>query len=153
MARNEKMNGIKIDFVSGIIYINKSFNERANNPMSEEYKLLKEVRNDNPSFKVVYREGKERTSPYKNLKYANMDKYIKVYENSDELLEMFEKVKELSKSQPNPYNFVKGWFKEQFPNYKKIPQFNKDGKLYAFPIPPKAEEAENTKELKEVSNF
>lgn len=153
MGRNaEKMNGIKIDFVSGIIYISKSFNERANNPMSEEYKLLKEVRNDNPSFKVVYREGKERTSPYKNLKYANMEKYIKVYENSDELLEMFKKVKILSKSHPSPYNYVVDWFMEQFPNYKKLPKFV-DGKLYAFPIVPKAEEAESTEELKEVSNF
>ena len=151
MAHNsEKMNGIKIDFVSGIIYINKSFNERANNPMSEEYKLLKEVRNDNPSFKVVYREGKERTSPYKNLKYANMEKYIKVYENSDELLEMFEKVKILSKSHPSPYNYVVDWFMEQFPNYKEMPKFNNEGKLYVFPIVPKAEE---TEELKEVSNF
>ena len=43
MARNEKMNGIKIDFVSGIIYISNSFNERANNPTSDEYRLLKEV--------------------------------------------------------------------------------------------------------------
>ena len=153
MARNEKMNGIKIDFVSGIIYINNSFNERANNPTSDEYRLLKEVRNDNPSFRVVYRETKKKTSPNKNLKYENMEKYIKVYENADELLEMFEKVKELSKSQPSPYNFVKGWFREQFPNYKKLPKFNKEGKLYAFPIPPKAEEAENTEELKTAYNF
>lgn len=146
MARNEKMNGIKIDFVSGIIYISNSFNERANNPTSDEYRLLKEVRNDNPSFKVVYRETKKKTSPNKNLKYDNMEKYIKVYENADELLEMFEKVKELSKSQPSPYNFVKDWFKEQFPNYKKLPKFSKEGKLYAFPILP-------TEENKEVSNF
>ena len=151
MARNEKMNGIKIDFVSGIIYINNSFNERANNPTSDEYRLLKEVRNDNPSFRVVYKETKKKTSPNKNLKYENMEKYIKVFENADELLEMFGKVKKLSKSQPNPYKFVKGWFKEQFPNYKKIPQFNKEGKLYAFPIVPKVEEAESNEELKKVS--
>ena len=56
------------------------------------------------------------------MTYANMEKYIKVYENADELLEIFYDVREMSKNQKSPYKFVYDWFISQFPKYNEIPK-------------------------------
>jgi hypothetical protein len=61
-----------------------------------------------------------------------MEKHIRAYDNSAELLEVFETVKALSKPAASPYKFVADWFVEQFPDYDKAPTF-KDGKLTAVP--------------------
>ena len=63
-------------------------------------------------------------NPAKGLTYANMERYIRVFKNADELLEQFENVKELAAAQSNPYMYVKQWFISQFPNYKELPDFS-----------------------------
>lgn len=143
--------GLKIDFVKRTITITAEYDRTLNeNPFGNEAKEFRALLKELKGFEVIRATRKGTTASNKNLKYKNMEKYIKVFENSDELMEMFELAKKISVVQPNPYNFVRGWFKEQFPNYKEMPKFNKEGKLYVFPIVPKAEE---TEELKEVSNF
>ena len=49
-----------------------------------------------------------------------------VFKNAAELREQFEIVKTMSKGQPNAYNYVKGWFVKQFPDYKALPDFTSD---------------------------
>ena len=73
-------------------------------------------------------------NPSKNLTYANMERYINVYANAAELLEMLERVKELGAAQTNSVQFVKRWFISQFPNYKKLPDFT-SSKLIVEVIP------------------
>ena len=79
--------------------------------------------------------GREQTSAKKNtrLTYENMETHIKVYENADELMEVFESVKALSQTCASPYKYVRDWFEAQFPNYKKAPVFQ-NGKLTIVPI-------------------
>jgi hypothetical protein len=62
-----------------------------------------------------------------------MEIHIKVYENADELMDVFESVKALSKTCASPYKYVRNWFEAQFPNYKKTPVFQ-DGKLTIVPV-------------------
>ena len=78
--------------------------------------------------------GREQTSAKANarLTYENMETHIKVYENADELMDVFESVKALSKTCASPYKYVRDWFEAQFPNYKKTPLF-KDGGLTVAP--------------------
>ena len=143
----------KVDFVKKTIVITTEYERQMNeNPYSVEAKEFRSLLKELKGFEVI-RPKRKATSNNKNLTYKNMEKYISVFENRDELMEMFNLAKSLSLVQPNPYNFVKGWFKEQFPNYKEMPKVSKDGKLYAFPIVPKAEEAESTEELKKAYNF
>ena len=62
----------------------------------------------------------------KNLTYKNMISYIKTLNNSEELLNNFQVVKERSHGKPSPYKYVKDWFVSQFPNYSSIPEFKKE---------------------------
>ena len=57
-----------------------------------------------------------------------------VYENSKELLSRFEQVRQLSLKESNPYQFVLKWFKEQFPNFREVPDFSTN--LYSNPLEP-----------------
>lgn len=144
---------VMVDYKTRKIVVSEDFYERATDPFSNEAIQFETLRNRFVGFSLEIAKKKKSTASNKNLKYKNMEKYISVFENRDELMEMFNLAKSLSLVQPNPYNFVKGWFKEQFPNYKEMPKVSKDGKLYAFPIVPKAEETEKAEELKRAYNF
>lgn len=75
----------------------------------------------------------KKAHPAKGLTCEHMERYINVHENAGELLDIFQKVKELAACQTNSYLYVKNWFVPQFPNYKETPSF-KNGKLYVLPI-------------------
>ena len=74
-----------------------------------------------------------KAKPKSRLTYANMKKHIAAYENSAELLDVFDTVEALSKPAASPYKFVSDWFVAQFPDYNKAPAF-KDGKLTVLPV-------------------
>ena len=135
MATEKKLSGYKINFVTNTLTMNYKFHTASQEYGTEENKLVKEILNDFPSLSVVVKAGREVKTPNKNkrLTYANMKKHIAAYENSAELLEVFETVKALSKPAASPYKFVADWFVEQFPNYDKAPTF-KDGKLTVLPV-------------------
>ena len=137
-------NGYKIDFENNTLVMNYKFYAASQEYGTAQNKLVKKIMNDFPSLAVVVKSGRETKTPNKNkrLTYANMEKHIAVYENSDELMEVFESVKALSATVASPYKYVSDWFVEQFPDYKKTPSF-KDGKLTVLPV-----KAPDTKEYK-----
>ncbi len=136
------MKGYKIDFATNTLTMNYKFSAAANQFDTPEYKLVKKIRRDFPELTVVVKAGREKKSarPNARLTYENMEQYIRVYENADELLDVFESVKAMSKSAKSPYKYVCDWFKQQFPNYKATPVY-KDGKLtIVTPEAPKIKE-------------
>ena len=120
----------KIDFAANTITLTKAFEEAAANMESAEYKMLLKLREDFPNIQIVRktRRAPKTANPNRNLTYANMERYMSVFKNAAELLEQFKIVKTMSKGQPNAYNYVKGWFVKQFPDYKALPDFT-SGKL------------------------
>lgn len=99
--------GLKIDFVKRTITITAEYDRTLNeNPFGNEAKEFRALLKELKGFEVIRATRKGTTASNKNLKYKNMEKYIKVFENSDELMEMFELAKKISVVQPNPYNFV-----------------------------------------------
>ena len=126
--------GYKIMFAENTVIMNKKFAAAAAKYGTIENITLYHIRNDFPGMKEVVVSGREcdKAKPNHRLTYDHMDEYIKVYENADELKEVFETVKALSKPAASPYKFVADWFVEQFPDYDKAPTF-KDGKLTAVP--------------------
>ena len=78
---------------------------------------------------------------------------MNVFQNADKLLAQFEVVKECSKQQPSPYKFVLDWFKAQFPNYKKQPDFSNNASkvidLAAFQKKQEEKKAENEQKEKD----
>ena len=120
----------KLDLAANTITLTKAFEEAAANMESAEYRMLLQLRTDFPTMQIIRktRRAPKTSNPNRNLTYANMEKYMSVFKNATELKEQFEIVKTMSKGQPNAYNYVKGWFVKQFPDYKALPDFT-SGKL------------------------
>ena len=138
------MTGYKINFAANTITITADFETKANDPNTEQYRLLKQIQGDYPAMKISRKTHRspKACNPSKGLTYANMERYINVYENAAELLERFEEVKKLSVVQANSYMYVKSWFISQFPNYKALPDFT-SLKLIAKVIPATSRTAED----------
>lgn len=135
MANNKKPKGYKIDFSTNTLVMNYKFHAASQEYGTEEYKLVKKIQKDCPSLSIVVKAGREvkTTNKNKRLTYENMEKHILAYDNHEELLKMFARVKKLSAPLASPYKYVSDWFVAQFPDYKKTPIL-KDGKLVIFPI-------------------
>lgn len=143
--------GYKILFNENTVIMNYKFAAAAAKYGTPENKLMKDIRNDFPGMAEVVVSGREQTSARKNtrLTYENMETHIKVYENADELMEVFESVKALSQTCASPYKYVRDWFEAQFPNYKTAPVFQ-NGKLSIVPIAP-TKKSEYKQKMSKVS--
>lgn len=147
-------NNYKINFAANTITITKRFEDAANNPNSEEFQLLRQILADYPTMKILHhtRRAPQKCRPTKRLTYANMEKYMSVFENAAELLEQFETVQRLSKTQPSPYAYVVEWFTKQFPKYKELPDFKGNSpKVTILPAPLTREEKAASAESDKVA--
>ena len=128
-------NGYKILFDTNTVIMNYKFAAAAAEYGTPEYNLMKSIRTDFPGMAEVVVSGRVQTTAKANhrLTYENMEKHIRVYENADELLEVFKTVKAASAAVASPYKYVADWFKAQFPNYQNAVVFN-DGKLTVAPV-------------------
>ncbi|MCR1906079.1 hypothetical protein [Intestinimonas butyriciproducens] len=136
-------NTYKIDFVNNTLAMSKAFEEATNNPASEEYKLLKQLRADFPGLTITRktRRAPKKARPTKNLTYKHMEQYMSVFKNAGELLAQFDTVKRCSLGQNSPYKFVREWFEAQFPKYKELPDFGNNAlKVIDFPTSQKKQE-------------
>lgn len=127
------MKNYKIDFEKQTVIITKDFAERAENINSEEYNILMKVRKDFPNMKVLNysHRSPKKANKNKGLTYNRMETYIKLFDNAEELLKMFELVKRASLVQNNSYLFVKKWFLATFPDFLEMPNVE-NGKLIAL---------------------
>ena len=129
------LKGYKIDFAANTLTMNYKFAAAAKQYGSAEYNLIKQIQADFPTINIITKAGRNITTPRptKRMKYVNMEKYIRAYENADELLKMFETVKKMSAPLKSPYKYVHDWFVMQFPDYKETPKLM-EAKLHIIPI-------------------
>ena len=137
----------RIDFTKMTLTMTAEFADRAYDPSTEEYEILTRLQRDFPRLRVVRKTHRspKTANPAKGLTYERMEKYIRLHENADELLDLFQKVQSAGRGYP----YVKAWFIKQFPNYKNVPDF-KDGKLRVVE-PVEAPNAEDTEDVAEVA--
>ena len=137
MNEEKKLRGYKINFATETLVVNYTFNEALNDPTSAEYNLWKTLREDFPNMRIEVKSGRVQKKAHHNkrLTYKNMATYINAHANADELLDVFETVKALSKPLASPYAYVHDWFVLQFPNYKQTVIF-KDDKITVAPVKP-----------------
>lgn len=133
MANKNKIKGYEIDFTTNTLYINYKFAEASTEYGTTEYKLLQNIRRDLPNIKIVKRAGRKQTTcnASKRLTYKNMQEYIRVQENSEQLLASFMLARIESQCAPSPYAFVRDWFVKQFPNYQECKTFERE-KIITF---------------------
>ena len=127
--------GYKINFATNTLVMNYKIYAASQEYGTDENNLVKAILADFPTLTIVVKAGRDVKTANKNkrLTYANMEKHISAYENSAELLDVFETVKALSKTAASPYKYVTDWFVVQFPDYKKAPVF-KEEKLSVPPV-------------------
>ena len=67
-------NTLKLDHENGLIVMDRTFAQKAENTMSTEYAHLQNVRRDYPTYQVIRRETKKNpnTEHYKGLTYQYM---------------------------------------------------------------------------------
>ena len=132
--------GYKILFNENTVIMNYKFAAAAAKYGTKENTLLKNIRTDFPGMTEVVVSGRVQTTAKANhrLTYANMEKYIRCFDNSDVLLKRFETVKDMSLTLKSPYKFVCDWFLTQFPDYKETPEFEDNLTVVKFvPYPDK----------------
>ena len=118
--------GYKILFNENTVIMNYKFAAAAAKYGTKENVLMKSIREDFPGMKEVIISGREQTSAKTNhrLTYENMEKYILVHENAEELLEVFTTVKAASVALASPYKYVCDWFTKKFKDYKTATKEN-----------------------------
>lgn len=135
----------RVDFTKMTLTMTADFADNAYDPTTEEYEILTRLKKDFPNLRIVRKTHRspKTANPAKGLTYERMEKYIRLLENADELLDLFQKVQ----SAGSGYPYVKAWFVKQFPNYNDIPNFV-NGKLRIVePVEfPNAEENEEQAE-------
>ena len=129
------MNNYKINFETRTIKVTKAFADNILVQGSEERALIMNLKEIIPDLRIVKKTHRTtKANRYKGLTYAKMERFIKLYSNSDEILKEFYAVVEYREFTRNRYATVLKWFRLQFPDYGKDPVFV-DGKLYIKPVP------------------
>lgn len=121
-----KRNEIIVELNGNTATASKSFLKKASVFGTEEYKMFREFRAQNPYVQVVAKTIKKNPDKktYRNMTYANMREFIKTKEPGM-LSELDEQIN-LSKVQVNPYRAVLAWFIQKFPKYDEYREFWKD---------------------------
>ena len=106
----------KIDLAKNTLTLNYKCSRMANEHGSPEYNKVREILAENPGMRIVVESGHKAKTPHhsRRLTYANMERYILVQDNADELMTAFALVKEESKKEKSPYAHVRSWFFTQF---------------------------------------
>lgn len=118
------MNGYTFDALNNTLTISASFAKKASKVGSLEYKIILKLRKDFPDLTIQQEAKKEGK---KGLTFCQMEDFIALHRNAEELTALFNKVRKLSRVQPMPYKYVKTWFEDRFPYYSDQPTFDADG--------------------------
>ena len=106
-----------------IIEMTKTESKAAGKVGTTEYETLKELRSENPGFRIVIKASKSRDN-MKGLDTNYMERYIKAHDNSEDkaVLKEFYSLRGLDENgkkkqfaQAVPYGILKQWFLTYFP--------------------------------------
>ena len=112
------------DALNNTLTISASFAKKASKVGSLEYNIILKLRRDFPNLTIQQEEKREGK---KSITFAQMEAFIAMHRNADELTKLFNNVRKLSRVQPMPYKYVKTWFENRFPYFSEQPTFDTDG--------------------------
>lgn len=122
-----KMTGYNYDAITNTLTMTASFAKKASQLNTPEYNTVRQLRLDNPGMKIEKAIRKTPSNQPMNATFAQMEGFITKCANSEERLDVFEKIKALSKIQASPYAYVRKWFLEHYANYAEDPEFDANG--------------------------
>ena len=121
-----KTTSYSFDALTNTVTITKDFARKASQLNTPEYMTLLQLRNDNPNLKIVMREA-ARAQNGSGITFKQMEAFIRQCRDSVSRIEVYERVKALSRVQRSPYKYVKEWFLTNYANYSENPVFDEDG--------------------------
>lgn len=125
------MTGYNYDAITNTLTMTASFAKKASQLNTPEYHTVRQLRLDNPGMKIEKAIRKTPSNQPMNATFAQMEGFIARCANSEERLDVFEKIKALSKIQASPYAYVRKWFLENYANYAEDPEFDAKGFVIA----------------------
>lgn len=152
-----------INHINKTIVVSDLFFKEAAKPFTNEFYDLMKLREVLPDYEVITRSHRKPRPPKepekvkKFVSYTKMKTYIELLDNKDKLMEEFELVKAFAKTRRNSASIVFKWFNDKFPDYRKPPRLDENGKLIAEvkiisleEVKKAAEEAEKAEAAKQV---
>ena len=100
---------VRFDAVSNTLFVSADFAKKASSTNSAEYRYLCDLRHNNPGLKV---EKRSRTADNR-LSYKDMETRLRRIDKNGKLVEAFNLVKEIAKTESCPYTYVYNWYKDQ----------------------------------------
>ena len=134
------MNAYSVNHVTRSIILTRDFAKKACIADTDEYKLLIKLRTDNPGYDIIQRTITKKEGKRKPPSYKQMIKYITCVENSDFYMARFEAVREEAASKNGSYARILKWFRQTFPNFYSMPEYNSDNEIIVTPADYPAEE-------------
>ena len=85
-----------VNFAKMAVVGSQSAVKKAGRVGSKEYKMLMELLEKHPTFKVVAKEPNEKKNTYDGLTYAVMEEHINGLDNREEMMDEYEAVKKMA---------------------------------------------------------
>ena len=114
------------DALALTLTVTADFAKKASKLGTPEYNVLLQFRKDYPAIKIVKRTSNSNGN-HAGISFKQMEEFIAQCRDSKTRLEVFVKIKSLSKIQSSPYAYVKEWFLNNYANYSEQPAFDEDG--------------------------
>ena len=128
------MNAYSVNHMTRSIILTRDFAKAASIPDTDQYRLLIRLRTDNPGYDIIQRTITKKEGKRKPPSYAQMIKYISCVENSDFYMARFEAMREEAASKNGSYTRVLKWFRQTFPNFYVMPEYNADNEIIVTPV-------------------
>ena len=136
------MKNINVDIIAKTITISKAFYKKASDPRTAEYRDLRTVIIENPTFEIVFKTSNKKS--YNGLDFDRMKEYIETQPNKEANLTELEKVMNIAEAKGAKYPLTKQWFLKTFPEYKNSEVSSKE-------IGTTQNNSENITNMKEVA--
>ena len=134
------MNDYSVNHMTRSIILTHKFAKKACLADTKEYQHLIKLRTDNPGYNIIQRTITKKEGKRKPPSYKQMKKYISCVENSDYYMARFEAVREEAASKNGSYARILKWFRQTFPNFYVMPEYNSDNEIIVTPADYPAEE-------------
>ena len=134
------MNAYSVNHVTRSIILTRDFAKKASIPDTHEYQILIKLRTENPGYEIIQRTIAKKEGKRKPPSYKQMKKYITCVENSDFYMARFEAMRKEAASKNGSYARVLKWFRQTFPNFYVMPEYNSDNEIIVTPADYPAEE-------------
>ena len=127
------MNAYSVNHVTRSIIMTRNFAKAASIPDTHEYQILIKLRTENPGYEIIQRTIAKKEGKRKPPSYKQMKKYITCVENSDFYMARFEAMRKEAASKNGSYARVLKWFRQTFPNFYVMPEYNSDNEIIVTP--------------------